>query len=73
MIREMLWKFRSRPKRATPHMRTRQNADMIRELSVSSTTEGDVSAPTLEPTDLNQKTMQALDTLAEEYEAFEVP
>ena len=57
--REMLWKFRRHPKRATPHMRTRQL------LTWCVQTCGRHIRP-------QPENNAGLDTLAEEYEAFEV-
>ena len=81
----MLRELRRHPKRATPHWQTRQmwtqydqscgNCRRLlnnREGSQSATCKKNAEANT-RAHDLNQKTMQALDTLAEEYEIFEEP
>ena len=74
--------LRRRP-RATPHLRTRQLLKQYDQscgnCSDSSTTEREVQNATYKKNaeantrarDLNQKTMQALDTLAKEHEIFE--
>ena len=82
-VREMLWKLHNQGERLRTCGRERC-CDMIRtklwELhrrpnnrkgSLSATYKKNAESST-KTCDLNQKTMQALDTLAEEYEAFEV-
>ena len=83
-IRKMQRESRSQPKHVIPQFRVQRRKILHdrgwENFIASSTTEREVSAQhikknaeaTTRAYDLNQQTLQALDTLAEEYEAFEV-